>query len=534
VGSGKSFAVLALVLATRNAPLRKDPIVRAYASNRVVLCMRDTTRPVNATLLVVPHTLCAQWEDYVVRFGSSLRYRIVSRAKHAAALGRAEIEAADLIVVTSSFYNSVVAVLNMHRLKVRRCVYDEADALAIASCQPASALFTWFVTASYGNLVHPRGCLSSAVGGGNDASHHTGVRGTGYIKALFTDLHPDVARVLVVKNRDGFVARSMQLPEPIVQHVRCATPMSIRVLRGVVDDSIIRCLSAGDVASALQHVQASNRGSEDNIVSLLLGKLQRQLRVLDSRIAVESAVEVESEAERDSELSRLRRRRDDLEARMRLVRERIVGCDTCCICYDDIVNKAVLPCCSNAFCFTCVSKWLTLNQQCPLCKAPALPSRLLLVEADGPGGDHDALDRPKVLDKLQHLERIVTADGAKCLVFSSFENTFDEVVAMLDRVGVRHRSLKGNQATVGSIVDGYKRRGDVDVLLVNTHNYGSGLNLENTTDIVLMHRLDGEIERQVVGRATRWGRSAPLRVWHLLYENEARDLRQRQESGPGV
>ncbi|MEW5315166.1 MAG: hypothetical protein WDW38_006613 [Sanguina aurantia] len=36
----------------------------------------------------------------------------------------------------------------------------------------------------------------------------------------------------------------------------------------------------------------------------------------------------------------------------------------------------------------------------------------------------------------------------------------------------------------------------------------------------MFHALNTEIEKQVIGRAHRMGRTTDLRVWHLLHENE--------------
>jgi SNF2 family DNA or RNA helicase len=72
---------------------------------------------------------------------------------------------------------------------------------------------------------------------------------------------------------------------------------------------------------------------------------------------------------------------------------------------------------------------------------------------------------------------------------------------------------------VARIVREY-REGGLDVLLVNTNNYGNGLNFENTTDVIMLHKFDTEIEHQVLGRAQRCGRTEPLNVWYLLHENE--------------
>jgi hypothetical protein len=525
VGSGKSYVVLALVHATRRDALRDEPVVRTFANNRVVLTMRDSLRPISATMLVIPHLLCSQWEGYIRRFGGGMDHVMVSRTKHMAAFETTEaLERADLIVVTSSYYNQVVMLLNMHKLSLRRVVYDEADTLSIASCLPVPAAFTWFVTASYQNLVYPRGCFADQGQGQRFESVALGVKGTGYIKTLFSDLCRDVTRALIVKNRDDFVTRSMEFPEPCVQHVVCRDPVAVRVLRGAVDQCIIECLNAGDIASALKHVQACNRGNEESIVAMLLSKLQRQLRSLDMRIGIERTVEFESEAEREAELAPLEARREAVQQKMAMVKDRIVETRVCCICLDEVDTKAVLACCSNAFCFGCVSRWLHKQQLCPICKSPAALSQLLLVEGhDGgparPAGPDQVHDKNQIKDKVQHLRSIVTSPGAKVLVFSSFENTFTEVVAMLQRSGVKHKYLKGNHMSVKNIVDNYRNH-DLDVLLVNTNNYGSGLNLENTTDVVMMHRFNSEVERQVIGRAVRCGRTTPLRVTYLLYQNE--------------
>jgi SNF2 family DNA or RNA helicase len=53
-------------------------------------------------------------------------------------------------------------------------------------------------------------------------------------------------------------------------------------------------------------------------------------------------------------------------------------------------------------------------------------------------------------------------------------------------------------------------------------NYGCGLNIEKTTDIIMFHRFDNQAEQQLIGRAQRMGRTEPLKVHYLLYENEIR------------
>ncbi len=60
------------------------------------------------------------------------------------------------------------------------------------------------------------------------------------------------------------------------------------------------------------------------------------------------------------------------------------------------------------------------------------------------------------------------------------------------------------------------------MIFLNGRFDGSGINLPETTDIILYHKTSTpEIETQVLGRALRLGRSTgDLTVHRLLYENE--------------
>jgi hypothetical protein len=515
-----------------------DTVVSSYCSNRVVLCVPETPGPmVMTTLLVVPHNLCAQWEGYVTQFGGGLRVIVVSRTKHIEVLEVAVrahgLRQFDMIMVTSTFHNHVARVLQRCSTKLRRVIYDEADSLAITNCTAVDASFHWFVTASYVNLLQPRGYHHYDHVLGNMVRGVTGVRGTGFIKNMMVELstcmRDDLMRMLVVRNNDVFVSRSMSIPEPLVHQVQCRTPMSVRVLHGVVDRSIIECLNAGDLAGALRHVSPTHQGSsEHNIVSLLVHKLNRQLRNVVSRLAHVKTLDIECSHEREGEVHRLSRQERDLTDKINSIKDRVAGCDTCCICYEPPNNKTIATCCSNGYCFRCIHMWLVRSGTCPLCKAQLSSAQLMVIRADdgsdGTGANFAGDRVGPHHSKIGNLERIVremSSDGrcGKMLIFSAYENTFPAVTELFDSMGVRYASLKGNHFQTAATVAAYKT-GDTDVLLVNPRNYGSGLNLENTTDVVMFHKFDNCIEAQVLGRAQRFGRDQQLRVWYLLHENE--------------
>jgi hypothetical protein len=63
--------------------------------------------------------------------------------------------------------------------------------------------------------------------------------------------------------------------------------------------------------------------------------------------------------------------------------------------------------------------------------------------------------------------------------------------------------------------------GNAKILLSNSKLFGCGMNFENSTDIIFVHKMDKEMEEQVIGRAQRMGRKTVLNILYLEYENES-------------
>ena len=66
----------------------------------------------------------------------------------------------------------------------------------------------------------------------------------------------------------------------------------------------------------------------------------------------------------------------------------------------------------------------------------------------------------------------------------------------------------------------YESPDKIDVLLLNANYCANGINLENSTDIVLYHSMNKDRTTQVIGRGQRPGRISQLNVWKLCYDNE--------------
>jgi SNF2 family DNA or RNA helicase len=144
--------------------------------------------------------------------------------------------------------------------------------------------------------------------------------------------------------------------------------------------------------------------------------------------------------------------------------------------------------------------------------------------ASGPSSSSDemAVDEIEQLPtKAAALLKLLSESSAdqRFLVFSAHEASFRGLRELLLVHGVQCELLSGSGARVDRLRERFAS-GDVRVLCMNARHVGAGINLEATTDVVLYHRMNTELEKQVIGRAVRFERKRPLRVVHLVHEQE--------------
>ena len=74
--------------------------------------------------------------------------------------------------------------------------------------------------------------------------------------------------------------------------------------------------------------------------------------------------------------------------------------------------------------------------------------------------------------------------NGRFLIFSEYDNSFGKVSSLLDQENIRWSKLCGSTGHISNIIKSYTNN-QIKVLLLNAKHYGSGLNLQMTTDIIL-------------------------------------------------
>ena len=105
------------------------------------------------------------------------------------------------------------------------------------------------------------------------------------------------------------------------------------------------------------------------------------------------------------------------------------------------------------------------------------------------------------------------------LVFSRYDNPFAAMESSIEALGIKVKQLKGNKDAIAATLRAFQG-GDLRCLLLNSHYAGSGLNITAATHVILLHAMTHEEEKQILGRAYRLGRTAPLHFIRLLHQDE--------------
>jgi hypothetical protein len=134
--------------------------------------------------------------------------------------------------------------------------------------------------------------------------------------------------------------------------------------------------------------------------------------------------------------------------------------------------------------------------------------------------EEKAKDRTSKIERFEYILQQNNAEKKKYIVFSDFYNTFNPIKDLLEKMNIKFLELDGG--SIESIDNSVKeyREGESQVLLSNSTFFGCGLNMEFTSDIIFMHKMEIGTERQVIGRAQRPGRTSQLRIHYIYYNNE--------------
>ena len=131
------------------------------------------------------------------------------------------------------------------------------------------------------------------------------------------------------------------------------------------------------------------------------------------------------------------------------------------------------------------------------------------------------MDNLKRILKEQKEKALLNNEIYKFIIFTEHDRIFSELEQYLTDIDIKSGYIKGS--SIKKKVELFKDTwspNKIDCLLLNAEYCGAGLNLENATDIFIYNSMTYNLNKQIIGRAQRPGRTTPLTIWNLLHETE--------------
>lgn len=510
VGAGKSMELLAII-ATRNKITTQNnniKLIERYQFKKYL--------PIN--VLVVPHAIFGQWKDYISK-NTTIKCLMINNSK----LIKPDVyKDYELILITATLYKKFSSYFNKDEedpVYIERLIFDESDSIGIPNVEKIWAKFNWFVSSSITNLYYPYK---------TKLVNTEGISHSGFIDQTFKTLALNKSfdgYKYFIRNAKETIELSFKLPEYIINIIECKNPISLKIVGDLVKQDIIELINAGDVSTAINKL-GCEVSTTDNIVSTVIKKFEYEILDKEANIEEIQKKVYDEDTEKNEKIiekktKEIQKKIDEIQEKINNIKNRILENNCCCICYDEPpVNPVIVKCCSQKYCLSCITNWLSKKTSCGICRSKLGHNDFIVIKDEIKQEEikEEKQDKPEEFMKL--MNSLLDDKNKKIMIFSEYENTFTIVKNLLTTNKINYEQIKGTGYHITNIIDKFKK-GELQVLLLNASFFGAGLNLEMTTDLIFYHRMKKDLEIQVIGRAQRLGRITPLNIWKLNYPNES-------------
>jgi hypothetical protein len=528
VGSGKSFVALAIII--RNPLLNFNRMVGShYNSNCFSFKKVNTTNyTVSTNIILVPHNLFHQWQEYLTKMTSLDVIYISSKITFDKfALSASNVENFEgltmnkVYLISAKQWNNFAEVWNTNiKKKVSRIFVDEVHSINLPNSIRIKTNFLWFITSSV-----------------NDISNH---RNYGFIRDTIDNyniLNGQFINFMKIKNKDNYIDSSLQLLPSRERIIKCRSSIILNIFEGIINQEVKDMLLAEDIQGVVNYLGITSINNQD-IVNVICSNMEKDLENAKLMYRAKEQMHYLNEQAKTESLQKAQEKITAIEGKISGVKQRIVESNIDPIMFMEIENPVITACCNNKFDLESITNYYDFQLKqtgrsfginCPLCRKPLDLKKLMYIGESkmskmelGRGGAAASWVSEEHT-KIENLEKILCNEidkDKRILIFSEHEGNFDCYSKAFAKSGRNNLSaVKGSICHITNLL-GKFNSGEIPCLFLNAKYCGSGLNLEKTDVVIIMHKMTQDNIKQVIGRAQRIGRQGQLEVYFLYAENE--------------
>ena len=478
-GYGKTLSMLGLISSDKKWDIGGGVYIDSKRSGTDTLCQEeyDHYEKKDCNLVILNSVLLSQWENEICQ-NTKLTYQKVSSRRDIHKLGEEGCPPCDIVLCDYQYYNSLR--IKFSRVAWKRIIVDEPNTLRINDSKMICG-FIWFVTATPYVLI--------------EKNRYPTLLGAPTISML---------NAIIVKNDDDLVRKSFEMPPNTIIRYKCRN-MIYDILKGNIQKNI-EDLAAADNISGLLEYMGAERGTQSSVIDLILK------RKLDKLEEIKKLSEIRSSEKLSERYQNIRSEIERIGASFKEALETT----NCPICLENYKEPSVVSCCQNIFCGKCITSVLFQNPhppKCPLCRQHITVRNVICVNIETAPPSSGAVGYKSKSQTI--LEIILGSKKGRHIIYSDYSDSFDTLKRYLSEREIKYSELKGVKSQREKTLENY-RTGGVGVLFLTTLQYSAGIDLLNTTDIILYHDMNESTKIQIIGRANRIGRTIPLKI-HCMF-----------------
>lgn len=495
----------------------------------------------NCNLIVLPHNLIRQWKDDITTHTDLTFFFISSKRelKKIKEKGVDFLSQFNIVLCNATKYNDLVELTKNYRWE--RVFFDEAHNIHIPKSKFIYAKFYWFITATYKSIISRQN--------------------TGFLRYLFQNYarklrqhHCFNFNKFILKTSIENVKQEFILEKPKTHLHLSEKPLWIQVLENSIDDEFPRLKEMmfaqlpNDMKKYLYNFEAPfyrEELTEKNIVLVYLKWLccreeQQLVRITHFEKDVakmkssSASFRFYSQIDRKKEyITKYTKKLMYYNKLKNLIKEKINKLNLCWICMKTFSEYHKVTCtkdCHQKVCNNCVNTlkiWNTTYNSswggfCLYCRNYG-------INIDNKDYNITSVQKhkQKYKTKIEHVYELLKDDNKRVLIFSNFTSLFNKYLDNFKENKIKYGILKGNNNVINKRMKDFKS-GNIKVLMLNGKHYGSGLNLQDATDIIITHKITDDVKTQVIGRANRMGRKGILNVHYLIFDGELSDKKDKK------
>jgi hypothetical protein len=499
VGAGKSLVMLSLI-SEKPVVHTKSQLCYSQSQGISVFQKQQGRQICPVSLIVVPNTLFTQWKNYI-QTQTTLRFSFLGKKSD---FTKCDFTQLDGVLINCNFYNDVADLFA--DLTFSRVIFDEVHMMKIPNSKTITASFYWFISASPCEI-----------------ERFTGKKHGFLPTSLKSILHVAPKTGIVFRSDQRNIDMSIRLPTLNTRVLKVRSSNILNVLNGIVSNNILEAIAAGDSKSAIDQLSLE-KTDEENIINVVNKHLQNELESHEQELEAKKIRLYSTPKAKEDALKLVEDKIKEVKKKIQDIKDRIFNDNIDPITYDEIQTPVISKCCQNKFEFSSLTEYLLKSKQaCPMCRKPMNPKDLVYLDSKAvqekpvqrDSKDNLYENKENALDHLfQKLQK-----NAKIVISSGPTGNFLEILKVANKYKMSVRQLNGNIQTKNKILEDF-HKGQLNILYLPAYESGSGLNLVEVTDMILYHKMPSGIEEQVIGRCQRLGRTFPLNLWKVYFENE--------------